>query len=571
MMATRHQMLERLRQQPQVPVLIVGGGINGVGLLRELALQGVRCVLVDRADFSAGATSKSSRMIHGGLRYLENREFALVEESLQERNRLLTNAPHFVSPLKTTIPLYSRLGGFLRSGLIFCGLKVRPGSRGALITRLGLIFYDFVTRKNRRTPVHYFSGRAQSLREVPGLDPHIVATANYWDARITEAERLGIELIRDALAAQPDCLALNYVAPQRLDDGRIILQDLAGGEQIGIEPRLVINATGAWVDRTNRVLGLHTHFMGGTKGSHLVVDCPQLFQALGDRMVYYQHADGRVCIVFAFMNRIIMGSTDIPLDDPDSAECDEGEIDYMLQTLRGVFPGIEVSRKNIVYTFCGVRPLPACHTGVTANISRGHTIHVIDPEGLRSFPIYCLIGGKWTTFRALAEQTADRVLSQQGLPRRCPTQDVPIGGGKDYPADEQTRTDWIRRVAEATHMEETRVKVLLERYGTAAETYLDGADTDRPLRSLPGYSVGEIQRIAAEEWVVHLADLVYRRTTIGLLGYATDPVLVELAEVVGDVLGWDAARREQEVALARPRWQGDTFPPVSGRLLAQRS
>ena len=546
MMNTRQQALVRLREQPQVPVLVLGGGINGLGLLRELAFQGVRCLLVDRGDFVAGASSKSSRMIHGGLRYLENREFALVQEALLERNRLLENAPHYVSPLQTTIPLYSRLGGFLRSALIFLGLPVRPGSRGTFITRLGLLFYDFVTRKNRRTPTHYFSNREQSLREIPGLDPQILATANYWDAKITEAERLCIELIHDTLSAHPESAALNYLAPRRIEQGRILLEDLADGGEVSIEPTVVINATGAWVDRTNAVLGLQTHFMGGTKGSHLVVDCPQLLQALGDRMIYYQHADGRVCIVFAFMGKVIMGSTDIAVDDPDKAECEEEEIDYMLATLQGVLPGISVSRKHIVFTFCGVRPLPASHTGVTANISRGHTIHRIDPEGERRFPIYCLIGGKWTTFRALAEQTADRVLAQLGLPRCCSTQTMPIGGGKSYPTDEAARADWIRRVAQAVGVDETRVKVLFERYGTTAEGILTGATNDRPLRQLPGYSVAEIQYLAAQEWVVHLSDLVYRRSTIGLLGHATEAVLIELAEIVGEVLGWDSARREKE-------------------------
>ena len=141
--------------------------MNGVGLLRELALQGVDCLLVDKADFVSGASSKSSRMIHGGLRYLENREFALVRESLLERNRLLENAAHYVAPMKTTIPLFSRFGGLLRSALIFWGFSVRPGSRGSVGVRFGLWFYDWVTRKNRRTPTHFLTPREASLREIP--------------------------------------------------------------------------------------------------------------------------------------------------------------------------------------------------------------------------------------------------------------------------------------------------------------------------------------------------------------------------------------------------------------------
>ncbi len=393
-------MLRAVAADPKIDVLIIGGGINGIGLLRELALQGVRCLLIDKSDFAAGASSKSSRMIHGGLRYLENREFALVRESLYERNRLLDNAAHYVSPLKTTIPLYSRFGGSLRSALIFLGFSVRPGERGSFITRFGLWFYDFVTRKDRRTPTHYLTGRSESLREIPGLNDRIVATATYWDAAITQAERLCIELVRDALAANPACTALNYVQLAGCRGSDIELKGLTTGQQFTVNPRIVINATGTWVDKANSLLGLETHFMGGTKGSHLVVDCPQLYEALGDRMVYYQHADGRVCIVFRFMDKVVMGSTDIPIDDPDKAECDEAEIQYMLQTLRSVFPGIEIRRDQIIFTFCGVRPLPAANTAVTANISRGHTIQVVEPAGARTFSLFCLIGGKWTTFRA---------------------------------------------------------------------------------------------------------------------------------------------------------------------------
>lgn len=553
-MNERATTLQKLREDPRVPVLILGGGINGIGLLRELALQRVKCLLVERADFASGASSKSSRMIHGGLRYLENREFALVRESLLERNRLLANAPHYVSPLKTTIPLFSRLGGLVRSALIFAGVSVRPGSRGSFITRCGLAYYDLVTRNDRRTPTHYLTGRKASLRSIPGLNPRIVATATYWDAAVTEAERLCIELIKDARQANPECGALNYVIPQRVDGGRVLLKDLPTGETLAVEPAVVVNATGAWVDFANAVLGVETHFMGGTKGSHLVVDCPELYRALGDQMVYYQHADGRVCIVFPFLDKVIMGSTDIPVKDPDEARCEEAEVDYMLETLHGILPGIKVGREHIVYSYCGVRPLPSSKSSVTANISRGHTLHTIEPGAGRPFPITCLIGGKWTTFRALAEQAADQVLARLALPRRARTAREPIGGGRNFPATREARAAWVRRVATASGLPDSRILDLLARYGTAAEEYACDATRfeETPLRSLPAYSIGEIARIAAGEDVVHLADIVYRRSTIGLLGHARPEVLAELAGIAGGVLGWSLDRQAEEVELARP-------------------
>lgn len=555
----RSETFQRIGQAGEVSVLILGGGVNGVGLFRELALQGVDCLLVDKADFVAGASSKSTRMIHGGMRYLENREFRLVRESLFERNRLLENAPHCVAPLKTTIPLPSRFGGLLRSMLIFLGLKVRPGERGVVPVKFGLWFYDFITRKDRRTPTHYLTARDEALRGMPGLKTDIVATATYWDAWITQAERLCIELIQDACAANDACRALNYVRPHLAPGGEVLLEDAVGGLSVAVRPRIVVNATGAWVDRTNADLGLETGYIGGTKGSHLVVDCPALHAALDGRMVYYQHADGRVCIVYPFMDKVIMGSTDLRVDDPDEARCDDDEIEYMFHTLRGVFPGVDVSRKDVVFVFCGVRPLPASEGKVLANVSRGHSLRAIEPEGDRPFPVLCLIGGKWTTFRALAEEVADEVLARLGTARVCTTDHLPIGGGRDFPAEAEQRSAWIARVAAATGLTEARVGALLDRYGTAAEAYAAAADaeSERPLESVPDYTVGEIARIAADEYVEHLTDLTCRRSVIALLGRAGPRAVAELADVVGAALGWDEARKAREIA--------DALGPERGR------
>ena len=548
-MNPREQTLEAVRANPEVPVLILGGGVNGTGLFRELALQGVDCLLVDKSDFVAGASSKSSRMIHGGLRYLEHREFQLVRESLFERNRLLENAPHYVSPLRTTMPLFSYLGGLARSALIFSGLSVTPGSRGVVPVKVGLAFYDFVTRKDRRTPTHFITSKDESLRSLPGLNPNIAATATYWDAWITQAERLCIELIQDARAANPNCRAINYVRPRGIEDGAVVLEDEIAGKTVAVRPHVLANATGGWIDVTNETIGLATRYMGGTKGSHLVIDCRALHEALGGRMVYYQHADGRVCIVFPFMDKVIMGSTDIRVDDPDAAACDRSEIDYMFATLRGVFPGIDMSREDIVFAFCGVRPLPASEGEVLANVSRGHSIRTIEPDGDRAFPVYSLVGGKWTTFRAFAEQAADRILERLGAERRCSTAHVPIGGGKDFPADAGQKEAWIARIAKASGLGETRLAALLDRYGAAAGLWATQADAgaERPLESLPDYTVGEIARIAADEYVEHLTDLVCRRSTIALLGDARRDVLQELADVMAPPLGWDEARKAEEV------------------------
>jgi glycerol-3-phosphate dehydrogenase len=546
----RQATLEHLTNHPDVPVLILGGGVNGCGLFRELALQGVDCLLVDKADFVAGASSKSSRMIHGGLRYLETREFRLVRESLAERNRLLTNAPHYVTPLKTSIPLSSWLGGMIRSTLVFFGFKLRPAGRGRIIVKFGLTFYDLVTRKNRKTPKHYFQSKSKSLAEIPGLNPNIVATATYWDAEVSQAERLCVEMLQDGQAANPACRVLNYVRPAGVDGADVTLRDEVTGERLTVRPQVVVNAAGAWVDSANADLGLETHYMGPTKGSHLVIDCPELYDALGDRMVYYEHDDGRVCIAFRFGDRIIMGSTDLRVDDPDDFRCEADEIDYMCATLRDVFPEIHVGREHIVYTFCGLRPLVASGGDVTATVSRGHSLPVDEADDGRNFPVCSMVGGKWTTFRAFAEQAGDTVLERLGVERSCGTEDLAIGGGRDYPADEQQKREWIDSVADTSGLSAERVTTLLDRYGTTAESYAASPGDETPLTALPNYTVGEIERLAATEHVVHLTDLICRRSTIAILGRANRATLEELAHILAPVLDWDDAKRSQEVEQA---------------------
>jgi len=551
-MGKREDIWQDIKETSQVPVLIVGGGINGIGLFRELALQGVDCLLVDKSDFVAGASSKSSRMIHGGLRYLENGEFKLVKESLRERNLLLENAAHYVSPLKTTIPLFSWFAGLVKSPLVLMRLPVKPGGRGALVAKMGLWFYDFVTRKNRRTPRHFLTSKRDSLWEIPGLNPGVVATVTYWDAWVTQAERMCLEMIHDARAGNPNCRALNYVSVAGAEGETVRLENAANGECVLVTPQIVVNATGAWVDHANAALGLKTRFMGPTKGSHLVVDCPALYEALGDRMVYYEHQDGRVCIVFRFMDKVIMGSTDIRVDDPDSVTCSEDEIAYMMTTLRGVFPELEISRDQIVYKYCGVRPLPLAEDDVTSKISRDHSIETIEPDENRAFPVLCLVGGKLTTFRALAEQAADQVLLRLGVKRTCSTEHVPIGGGRGFPADETEAAAWIARVSSESGLDRDRVAVLLCRYGTSAEEYTRHADpnAEASLKSLPDYTVGEIEHLVAHDYVEHLTDLICRRSLIALLGQASADALAELAEIVGNCLDWDPTRREREIALA---------------------
>jgi glycerol-3-phosphate dehydrogenase len=230
----------------------------------------------------------------------------------------------------------------------------------------------------------------------------------------------------------------------------------------------------------------------------------------------------------------------------------------MMTALKGVFPDLNLSHDDIVYMFCGVRPLAASGLDYTSRVPRAHHLALSESDNTRGFPIYSMIGGKLTTFRAFAEQVADRLLARLGKCRVVSTRETVYPGAEGYPKGEVEKRQWIGRVAVANVLAAERVAALLDRYGTKAERLAQRREPEwrMPLTALPDYTLGEIRMIAENEQVLHLSDLVRRRSVITLLGQANETVLAELAGIAGDVLGWDAERRKQEVALALSEAKG---------------
>jgi len=544
---TRKETLDGLRQSPKVDVCVLGGGINGLSVFRELALQGLRVLLVEKHDYCSGASAALSRMVHGGLRYLENGEFTLVKESLVERDRLLRNAPHLVAPLPTTVPVFDTFSGLANGIVRFLGLSRRPSRRGAVAIKAGLSIYDLLTRKRALMPRHRFRGRRATLAKWPALNPRIRSSATYYDAWVSHPERIGIELLQDGLSASTEAAAVNYAELRRSETGGYVVVDRIDGLSVEVEPKLIVNATGGWIDITNGALlppdRRGAPLMGGTKGSHLIIDNARLRDALGDHMIYYENEDGRICILFPYLGKVLVGSTDIRVDDPETVRCEAEERDYILQSLAFVLPGMEIKREEIVFQFSGVRPLPASSDSFTGRIPRDHFCTLLENSGA---PVICMIGGKWTTFRSFGELAADTALKRLGRPRRISTADCPIGGGRQFPAD---RASWIAALADRSGLAQPRIAGLFARYGTDAAkvaTFISQG-TDAPMLG-SDYSVREMLFLIRNEAVEHLDDLLLRRTTLAISGVLSLATLDATLDLLAAEKSWGDDRRASERA-----------------------
>ena len=540
--AVRDEAIASIRETGRAQVLIIGGGINGIATFRDLALQGIDVVLVERGDFASGASSASSHMVHGGIRYLENGEFRLVQESVRERNDLLATAPHYVKPLKTTIPMYSFFSGLLNAPMKFLFKRQgKPAERGALIIKAGLVMYDLFATAGRSTPWHRFHGRKRTLEQLPRLNKNVKYTATYFDASMHDPERLALDVLGDGVRA--DGRAANYVEAVGRNGRSITLRDNATGDEFDFAPDVVVNASGPWTDLTNEALGSATEYMGGTKGSHIVLDNPELVAATGGREIFFEHSDGRVVLIYPLKGRAMVGTTDIPADPSQPIRCTESEVDYFLDLISDVYPDIAVSREQIVYKFSGIRPLPRSDASSTGQISRDYHLATTELDGT---PVISVVGGKWTTFRALGETLTDKVLYMLKAPRTVSTRGLTIGGGRDYPETPGDVTVWLR---EKLGADDARTRLLFERYGTRAVQVWEHLQSGDDELVLDGeLSTRELEWMVSDEHVVHLADVILRRTSLAFTGRADIDALRTVADALAKAAGWSTDRRDEELA-----------------------
>jgi glycerol-3-phosphate dehydrogenase len=445
------------------------------------------------------------------------------------------------------VPMFKIFSGLLNAPFKFLNLLDKPAERGALVIKVGLIFYDSFTRSQGTVPPHKFEGREKSLEKYPKLSQDIKYTATYYDGQILSPERFTVELILDAEAEGPHARALNYVSLAGSNGKNVTLKDELTGANIEIKPKLIINAAGPWIDFANASLGLAHRYIGGTKGSHLVLKHPELRAAIGNNEFFFENKDGRIVLIFPFYDKVIIGTSDIPIEDPDAVRCTNDEIDYFIGLVARVFPTIKVSRENIVFQFSGVRPLEYMKAKTTGQITRDHSIK---EDVIGQIPVYSLVGGKWTSFRAFGEQVTDKTLAFLGKARKANTKMTQIGGGKGYPRVGLAQIEFIKNVAQETGLGELQPKKLFERYGTHAmeiARYIK-LKTDIPLDSRSDWSRREVEFLVEREKAVHIDDILLRRSTLAWLGEVTRPLVGELADIMGDCLAWSDDQKQAEIS-----------------------
>lgn len=522
-------------------LVVVGAGINGAGIARDAAMRGLKVLLLDKGDVGSGTTSWSSRLIHGGLRYLEHGDAHLVRESLADREKLLKIAPHLVRPLPFVVPVY------------------KHSRRGPGLIRLGMITYDLLSFDSSMQG-HRMLSREAVLKLVPGLKPGgLRAAAHYYDCQVEYAERLAVE---NAISAREHgALVVTYAKVESpvLEAGRVRgveFTDVLTGERHAARAAVTVNVAGPWVDQV--LAGTEAQgqrMIGGTKGSHLIVD-PFPGAPEGKALYYEALSDGRPILVIPWNGRYLIGTTDFRYEgDLDHVEAEEWEIEYLLDETNYVIPQAGLTREDVLFTYSGVRPLPYQPEGSESSVTRSHIVHDHAKGGRNGGAavggLISIVGGKLTTYRNLARQTVDLVYRKLGhKPPPCRTAELPLPGGESGDFD-----DFSARFKAESGLPEPIATRLLSLYGARAPGVLALAETNSALREPLGSAERpETALIGAEvvyafrnELAKTLSDVLLRRTMVGMGPHVGLDVDEAAARVAAEHLGWDEDRLGREL------------------------
>jgi glycerol-3-phosphate dehydrogenase len=534
-------------------LLVVGGGINGAGIAREAARRGWGVALVEKQDYGAGTTSRSTRLIHGGLRYLEHGELALVLESLRERERLLRRQPHLARPLRFVIPIYD------------------GSSRSPLLIRAGMLLYDLLSA-GKSLPRHRLA-RAAELHELQARlsAPGVKAAFLYFDGQVNFPERLVMETLAEArrhgAVTFNHCELLSFLRAGRAVEGACV-RDTISGQECLVAARMTVNVTGPWLEQLHALLPTRrAHpLLAPTRGTHLVVPC---FPGAAPDALYFEAAsDRRPVFVIPWNGAYLIGTTDLPFSgDPSHIRPLPEEVDYLLAEVNGVIRGARLTRASVMFAYSGVRALPFEEALPPGELTRRHILFDHQrQDGISG--LMSVLGGKLTTYRVLSRDVAGAIGHRLGVPRPPAEVEEPPDFTL-WPWRDGSRQELERAAAPlAAHFMTAPAEVvrLFETYGEAGEEILrlaaGNGELRRPIEGGEGAIAAEVIHAVRHEQALSVADVLLRRTCIALSagrGLAAAPAV---ADLLSRELGWDTRQRNaaidayaEEVERALPQVQ----------------
>ena len=520
-------------------VLVIGGGVTGAGAALDAASRGLSVGLLEQRDWASGTSSRASKLVHGGLRYLEMLDFALVREALHERGLLVGRlAPHLVHPVPFLYPIRHRIWErvYIGSGIALYDVL------GGLLGRVG----------GRGVPLHRHLSRKALRRAAPSLRPDAaVGAIRYWDAKVDDA-RLVQVLVRTAVGHGALAASRTQVTGYLEEDGRVAgvrAVDLETGRELSIRARHVIGATGVWTDQTQELFRTQGLTVRASKGVHIAV--PR--EAIAGEDGFILRTEKSVLFIIPWPTHWVIGTTDTPWDlAKDHPVATSADVDYLLEHANAVLRR-PLTREDVLGVYTGLRPLlqpVGVEAGGTTRVSREHTVATVRPG------LTVIAGGKYTTYRVMARDVVAMALADRA-PGEDPdapipaslTEELPLVGADGY------LVRWNRRAHLAAHhgWTETRVEHLLDRYGSLVDEVLGLVDGDpdlgRPLEGAPDYLRAEVVYAVTAEGALHLEDVLTRRTRLSYEQADRGTASARpAAELMAGLLGWDDERREREIS-----------------------
>jgi glycerol-3-phosphate dehydrogenase len=516
----------------QLDVLVVGAGVVGSGAALDAATRGLEVGLVEARDFASGTSSRSSKLIHGGLRYLEMLDFALVAEALQERGLLIQKlAPHLVRPVPFVYPLHGRVWE-----------RLYAGAGVALYDTLGLL-----SGTARGVPHHRHLSRRKALQIVPGMrKDSLIGALQYYDAQVDDA-RHTMFIARTAAAYGAHVASRARVVEFLKEGERVsgaVIQDLESGRMINVLARQVVNSTGVWTDDTQSLVGERGQFhVRASKGVHLVVPRDRIRSDSG----LILRTEKSVLFVIPWGHHWIVGTTDTDWElDKAHPAASSNDIDYVLEHVNEVLE-IPLTRGDVEGVYAGLRPLLKGETEATSKLSREHAVAHTVPG------LVVVAGGKYTTYRVMAKDAVDEAVHglERSMDRRIPestTKNVPLLGAEGYQALWNAR----HRLASTSGLHLVRIEHLLQRYGTLVDEILELVAQDRtlgePLEGTDDYLRAEVVYAVTHEGARHLDDVLTRRTRISIETFHRGTASAQdTAVLMAGALDWSDEQRDREV------------------------